>query len=316
MQRAEIAALRLELDDAQVQLAAAHCESEQQAEQLARLHGQGKELQQAQGRADAERDQMQGQIRAVLLYCGGVPLPPSPPATADEALRMVAEQVSEEARPSIIRSELESTSAAGSASHGGGAPADNSLADIRARIERCAKAKHEVEQQIEEQHRATHGVHQRYAQEKHQLEQSQAGVRTVCAQYSVLLRELEAQAVGHNRQRHEAERVLRECSLALDMAMDTMRQKVSRSRLKPSIVFSYNARLCFEQQQQFSLQLDGLDEQHRALQEAQQQAEQVEALLREELQSLRARGDGQDRHRMVRKLPIVVLCFLHIAQHV
>lgn len=170
----------------------------------------------------------------MLLYCGQTPPidssttrmenNPSTIISAEDTMRETAGRVVEEARSKLT--DTETLSAVPIVNGDEGALADNSLAAIRARIEAYAKSKHDIEQQIEEQHRATHGVHQQYAQEKHELAQAQAGVRQVCAQYGVLLKELEGQAEQYKHQRSEAERVLRECSFSLEMAVDTMTQKV------------------------------------------------------------------------------------------
>jgi chromosome segregation ATPase len=234
-QKSELTALRVKVDDAQAQLAAAHCEADTQSSQLSKLMARHDELVQTQQTVDTDRCQIQEQIRAVLLYCGQTPTPPIDPSiakselehstsvSADETMRRVTEKVGEEARSRLMetRSGLAPCTVEGDI-----ATTDSSLQSIRARIDEYAKAKHDIEEQIEEQHRATHGVHQQYALEKHQLAQAQAGVRQVCGQYGVLLQELEDQVEQYKQQRHVAEHVLRECSFALEVAVDTMNQKV------------------------------------------------------------------------------------------
>lgn len=252
-QKAELSALRLEIDDKQVQLAAAHCEAESHGSELSRLLSRREQLQQERDETDAARCQVQEQIRAVLLYCGQAPPPaaavseppglkagaPLKPCSAEETLRLSSQRVAQEMQSQLQEATVSELPAMTTPSGDGDEnididhdtpslviPAESSLADIRARIETYAQTKLGVEQQIEEQLRATHGVQQQYAQEKLQLERAQTDVQTVSAQYCVLLQELQSQAEEYSQQRHDAEGVLRECSFALDMAVDTMNQKV------------------------------------------------------------------------------------------
>ena len=241
--------MRLDIDDKQVQLAAAHCEADSQGSELSLLLSKREQLQCEQDETDTTRFQVQEQIRAVLLYCGQAPSHVASEGTqptasalanasnAQDALRQSSQQVTREMQNQLqVAAGLASSPVTLSSGKSGddidsaidmSPPAENSLADIRARIEAYAQTKLGVEQQIEEQLRATHGVHQQYAMEKSELERAHTEVQTVSAQYGVLLQELQNQAEVYSQQRHEAEGVLRECSFALDMAVDTMTQKVA-----------------------------------------------------------------------------------------
>ena len=217
--KSELDLAKEELDDKQAQLAAAHCEADTQSGELSRLMSQRDQLQNANTLVNAEYSEMQEQIRAVLAYCGQS-TPISNPITVD---RLDEEESTINPLP---------TNESGVSNLN-----DSTLADIRARIQSYAQAKHDIEQQIEEQHRATHGVHQQYADKKRQLDQSQREVDKVCAQYKALLNELQSQAEAYVQQRHEAEHVLRECSFALEMAVDNLNMKVI---LMPTFIF-----ICF-----------------------------------------------------------------------
>jgi septal ring factor EnvC (AmiA/AmiB activator) len=245
-----LSALRLEIDHMQVELTAVHCEAETSSAQLSRVDARQKELQVEQDQVDQERCRVQEQIRAVLMFCGQVPPPrvhhPTTitdtgsgtcTVTAEKSLRQSSQHVVKEANIKLKINDLSSSSLPLVAHDNvdeininddddNDNDGDDSLAAIRARIDTCSQTKHSIEQQIEDQHRATHGVQQQFALQEQQLAQSQKDAKTVSSQYGILLRELESQSEEYRGQRQEAERVLRECSFALDMAVDTMNQKV------------------------------------------------------------------------------------------
>lgn len=257
----ELSAARIELDEVQAQLAESQLKFEENRGKLSTLSKQKESFQIEHDEAVSRLGNIQEQIRAVLIFCGQEE---SKDATSRDST------VFTEDFARLKRSRQDD------GSNGEIFDAVQSLNEIRAQINKFTQVKHQIEEEIEHQHKQTHDVQNEFAKEKHMLELSRSEASKVCSQYSGLLHELDRKNQEYLSQRGEAEQVLKECSHALEIASDTVRRK----------------------QSQLSQHLDDLNAQHESLLFAQQSAEEEEAKLRKELDALRREGDGQDRSRM------------------